>query len=57
MTASGRLFTWGFGEMLQLGNAQEKDEPTPYEVPKSSAMPRAVRVSAGGQHVVLVAAP
>lgn len=50
-----RLFTWGYGEMAQLGHGVERDEVTPREL----AFPFAgtiVDMAAGGQHSVVLTA-
>ncbi|GBG25782.1 Regulator of chromosome condensation [Hondaea fermentalgiana] len=53
VTDDHRLYTWGFGDMAQLGNGSAKDQPTPKLVIKSKADPSPFKVSsitAGGQH-------
>ena len=62
MTASGRLYTWGFGESGQLANGggASPDENVPYEVPAATGALAGTRgvvcVGVGGQHMVVVAA-
>ncbi|KAJ2344910.1 hypothetical protein GGH91_002706, partial [Coemansia sp. RSA 2671] len=57
LTADGRAFAWGYGEMLQLGNAEEEDvaEPLLLEGQKIDGK-RVLKVAAGGQHSVVLAA-
>lgn len=50
---SGKLYTWGFGVMLQLGNGNGEDESTPFLVKKLDTQYKfAHNVSAGGQHTI-----
>ncbi|KAJ2004585.1 hypothetical protein GGI04_000767 [Coemansia thaxteri] len=57
LDADGRAFTWGYGEMLQLGNGEEEDvaEPALLQGQKIDGR-RVLKVGAGGQHSVVVAA-
>lgn len=52
---SGDLYSWGFGEMGQLGNAREGDEHTPFlvEPPQMSGL-ATLDAASGGQHSVLL---
>ncbi|KAI9477469.1 ran exchange factor Prp20/Pim1 [Coemansia mojavensis] len=52
-----KAYTWGYGEMLQLGNAEEEDVELPMLLEGKRVDDKAVlKVAAGGQHsVVLVA--
>ena len=57
VTADGELYTWGFGEMLQLGhgNNASDDEITPRLVKaKSVRGNKVLAVSSGGQHTVIL---
>ena len=56
VTTSGRLYTWGYGDMYQLGNADMKDEPVPYQVPWDETERAIFCVGAGGQHTAVLAA-
>ncbi|KAJ2866966.1 hypothetical protein GGH94_001133 [Coemansia aciculifera] len=57
LTRDGHAHTWGYGEMLQLGNAEEEDvaEPLLLEGQKIDGK-RILKVAAGGQHSVVLAA-
>jgi regulator of chromosome condensation len=48
---NNNLFSWGFGDMLQLGNGKEQDEPLPIQV-KLSGKP--IQADAGGQHSIVL---
>jgi regulator of chromosome condensation len=48
--ADGTLYTWGFGDQHQLGNAEEDDVPTPTAVPAPKGHPFAVLADGGAQH-------
>lgn len=52
----GLLYTWGFGDMEQLGNGKYEDETLMYHV-RSQALKdrRVVMVDAGAQHSVVLA--
>ena len=47
------IYSWGFGEMLQLGNGKEKDEPIPFKLPISFS--NILQIDAGGQHSIILA--
>lgn len=46
------LWSWGFGEMGQLGHDEEADEMTPRHITAFSDTTTILDVSAGGQHTV-----
>ncbi|KAL3910132.1 MAG: hypothetical protein SGPRY_009172 [Prymnesium sp.] len=52
ITKDGSLFTWGFGEMFQLGHCVDTDEELPREVMNLGGA--ALNVAAGGQHTVML---
>ena len=52
LTHKGELYTWGFGEMYQLGHGQDEDEAMPRKVESLSG--KVLSVSAGGQHSAVV---
>ncbi|KAJ2335545.1 hypothetical protein GGI00_001299, partial [Coemansia sp. RSA 2681] len=56
LAGDARAYTWGYGEMLQLGNAEEEDvaEPLLLEGQKIDGK-RILKVAAGGQHSVVLA--
>jgi regulator of chromosome condensation len=49
------LYSWGFGEMLQLGNAEEKDEKIPFKVNLKDR--KVIMACGGGQHSVILLRP
>ncbi|KAI8324798.1 RCC1/BLIP-II, partial [Martensiomyces pterosporus] len=53
---SGKAYTWGYGEMLQLGNGEEEDieQPTLLEGQKIDGK-KIAKIAAGGQHSVVLA--
>ncbi|KAJ1889778.1 hypothetical protein LPJ66_007851 [Kickxella alabastrina] len=57
VSQDGKAYTWGFGEMLQLGNGEEEDiaEPTLLRGQKIDGKVVS-KVAAGGQHSVVLAA-
>lgn len=56
LTASGDAYAWGFGETHALGNGEDKDEEVPIKVTGQKLEGfRVLKVSAGGQHSVLLA--
>ncbi|KAJ2398101.1 hypothetical protein GGI23_003308 [Coemansia sp. RSA 2559] len=57
LAADGKAYTWGFGEMLQLGNGEEEDieQPTLLQGQKIEGK-KILKVGAGGQHSVIVVA-
>lgn len=56
VTRTGDMYSWGFGEMGQLGNCKSCDEPTPCLVEASSLASMAViGAASGAQHSVLLA--
>jgi alpha-tubulin suppressor-like RCC1 family protein len=55
LTDSNELYTWGYGEMLQLGNGKEADETVPYHVESSSfGHSKLLEIHGGAQHTVLL---
>lgn len=53
-----QIFSWGYGEMGQLGHDDEVDEKVPRRIEAFSATTKFLDVSAGGQHsVVLMTKP
>ena len=55
VTAEGDLFTWGFGDLFQLGHGEEGDEVSPRVV--GAVRGRVAQASAGGQHTVMLLKP
>ena len=55
VTADGDLFTWGFGEMSQLGHGEAEDEASPRVV--GAVRGRVAQAGAGGQHTVMLLKP
>ena len=55
VTAEGDLYTWGFGEMYQLGHGEADDEAAPRRV--DAVKGRLTQAGAGGQHTVLLLKP
>ena len=54
-TAANDIYTWGFGEMGQLGHGVEEDELQPRLLAwKGGPAPAVLDASAGGQHSVLL---
>jgi regulator of chromosome condensation len=49
-----QLFSWGYGEMGQLGHDDEVDEIVPKRIEAFSAVTKFLDVSAGGQHTVVL---
>lgn len=57
LNGKGEAFTWGYGEMLQLGNGQEEDVAEPMLLAGQKIEgKRILSVAAGGQHSSIVAA-
>ena len=55
VTDEGKLYSWGMGDSLQLGNGEEKDVWTPELVTgKKLENKQVLCVSAGGQHTALL---
>ncbi|KAJ1962860.1 hypothetical protein IWQ62_003395 [Dispira parvispora] len=58
LTADGDIYSWGYGDMLALGNGEEEDEETPTLVTgKRLEDTKVIRIAAGGQHSVLLVQP
>lgn len=53
VTQSNRLYTWGYGDMHQLGHGPDETEAFPRPV-ESKIEGRIVQVAAGGQHSVIL---
>eukprot|EP00455_Lapot_gusevi_P028562 TRINITY_DN3051_c0_g2_i4.p1 TRINITY_DN3051_c0_g2~~TRINITY_DN3051_c0_g2_i4.p1 ORF type:complete len:430 (+),score=147.97 TRINITY_DN3051_c0_g2_i4:52-1341(+) len=54
VTANGDLYSWGFGEMLQLGTGEEDDQVVPVLVEGQQLETRRVLEARGGaQHTIL----
>lgn len=49
-----QIFSWGYGEMGQLGHDDEVDEPVPRRIEAFSATTKFLDISAGGQHSVVL---
>lgn len=55
ITDEGKLYSWGMGDTLQLGNGEEKDVWSPEVVTgKKLENKKVLSVSAGGQHTALL---
>lgn len=55
VTDEGKLYSWGMGDSLQLGNGEEKDVWSPEVVSgKKLENKKILSVSAGGQHTALL---
>ncbi|KAJ1656952.1 hypothetical protein IWQ61_003574 [Dispira simplex] len=58
LTADGNIYSWGYGDMLALGNGEEDDVETPTLVTgKRLEDSKVIRIAAGGQHSVLLVQP
>ena len=49
-----QIFSWGYGEMGQLGHDDEIDEIVPKKIEAFSSVTKFLDVSAGGQHTVVL---
>ena len=49
-----RLFSWGYGEMHQLGHGEEEEEREPREIASLNSTSKVLSLTAGGQHSVLL---
>ncbi|KAJ2081072.1 hypothetical protein H4R24_002598 [Coemansia sp. RSA 988] len=57
LTADGKAYSWGYGEMLQLGNGEEEDVELPTLVQGQKIDGKSIlKVAAGGQHSAILAA-
>ncbi|KAF0688375.1 Aste57867_19995 [Aphanomyces stellatus] len=59
VTDQDAIYSWGYGDMLALGNGVEKDELKPRQIDWAKTKfgnARIIQVAAGGQHSVVVAA-
>ena len=57
VTTSGTLYSWGYGDLGQLGTGEEQDENAPVEVSSRSKHLKGrqvMQVGAGGQHTVVL---
>eukprot|EP00939_MAST-03C_sp_MAST-3C-sp1_P000967 g967.t1 len=55
LTHGGELYSWGFGEMYQLGHGRDADENMPRRIESANDGREILWVSAGGQHSAMVA--
>ncbi|TDH73114.1 hypothetical protein CCR75_004261 [Bremia lactucae] len=67
LTESNAIFSWGYGDMLALGNGADRDENTPHELNWSKVLmsengkgqdfgkAKILQVEAGGQHSAVLA--
>ena len=57
VSRSGDLYSWGFGEMGQLGNGKSADEPSPalVEAAAVSQGQAVLDAASGGQHTAILA--
>lgn len=55
LTASGQLYSWGYGEMGQLGHGVERDEAMP-RLLKFTWTGQIQNIAAGGQHSLVLSA-
>ncbi|KAJ2721707.1 hypothetical protein GGI07_003763 [Coemansia sp. Benny D115] len=57
LVSDGNVYTWGYGEMLQLGNGEEEDVAQPLLLKGQKIEGKRIsKVAAGGQHSVILAA-
>lgn len=49
-----QIFSWGYGEMGQLGHDDESDEKVPRKIEAFSAVTKFLDISAGGQHSIIL---
>ncbi|KAF9352831.1 hypothetical protein BGX26_009368 [Mortierella sp. AD094] len=57
LSTDGDVYAWGFGEMLACGNGEEEDVETPLKLTGQQIENcRVLKVAAGGQHSVILAA-
>ena len=57
LSKSGELYSWGYGEMLQLGNGLEADEYLPHHVEaKFLENMKLLEIRGGAQHTVILSA-
>lgn len=54
VSGKGQLWSWGYGEMGQLGHDEEDDEVVPKRIEAFSEQTTFLDVSAGGQHTVVL---
>lgn len=54
VAGKGQLWSWGYGEMGQLGHDEEADEAVPRRIEVFSEQTSFLDVSAGGQHTVVL---
>ncbi|RKP19483.1 RCC1/BLIP-II [Rozella allomycis CSF55] len=51
-TKSGEIYSWGYGEMLQLGNGKEEDEVVPFKLKFDGS--KVLQIQGGGQHSMIL---
>ena len=59
------MYTWGFGDLLALGNGKEKDETCPHKIDLArskdlvgaNGLHRIVAAHGGGQHSIILSLP
>ncbi|PIA14479.1 nucleotide exchange factor for Gsp1p, localizes to the nucleus [Coemansia reversa NRRL 1564] len=57
LTSDGKAYSWGYGEMLQLGNGEEEDVELPTLLQGQKIDGKSIlKVAAGGQHSAILAA-
>jgi len=52
VTKDGSVYSWGFGEMHQLGHGEDQNESTPRKLEAKTT--RIIQAGAGGQHSILL---
>jgi len=60
LTADGKVWSWGYGDMGQLGNGADEDEVLPFNVTAACGGlvgVQSLQVAAGDQHSVLLGVP
>lgn len=60
LSADGKVWSWGYGDMGQLGNGADEDEVMPFNVTAACeelGSVQSLQVAAGDQHSVLLAVP
>jgi regulator of chromosome condensation len=55
---TGKVYSWGFGQNLQLGTGNEDDALEPVEITgKQLEGHKVIAVASGGQHTMLITKP